>query len=106
MDVMSSLSRRSFLGGLIAAPVVIAAGNLMPLRGLVMPTLDEVKFFSIGEGITNDEIRRAIEIMRRTHVGSAEGTFYLVDGSVVDRYAFHLSHMMIPRWLNGTILVE
>lgn len=30
-------SRRSFLGGLLSAPLVAHSGVLMPLRGLVMP---------------------------------------------------------------------
>ena len=31
------MNRRSFLTGLIAAPVVVRSGVLMPLRGIVMP---------------------------------------------------------------------
>jgi hypothetical protein len=31
------MHRRAFLSGLIAAPLVAASANLMPLRGLVMP---------------------------------------------------------------------
>lgn len=33
----SVLTRRSILRGLFAAPVVVAASSLMPLRGLMMP---------------------------------------------------------------------
>lgn len=32
------MNRRSFLKGLIAAPVVIKASSLMPVRGLIMAT--------------------------------------------------------------------
>lgn len=31
------ISRRSFLGGLIAAPAVVQFANLMPVRGIIMP---------------------------------------------------------------------
>lgn len=38
-DVMSSIiTRRTALRGLFAAPAIVAASSLMPLRGLVMPT--------------------------------------------------------------------
>lgn len=30
------LNRRNFLGGLIAAPAVVAVSSLMPIRGIVM----------------------------------------------------------------------
>lgn len=34
---MPMISRRSFLGGLIAAPAVVQFANLMPVRGIIMP---------------------------------------------------------------------
>jgi hypothetical protein len=38
---MSVLTRRLFLRGLVAAPAVIAADRLMPLRGIILPGDDE-----------------------------------------------------------------
>ncbi len=34
------MDRRSFLGGLIAAPLVAHADNLMRIRGIILPRLD------------------------------------------------------------------
>jgi hypothetical protein len=34
---MMIIARRTFLRGLLAAPAVVAVGNLMPIRGIVMP---------------------------------------------------------------------
>ena len=48
------MNRRSFLRGLIAAPAIVTFGNLMPVRGLIMPwksTLEVVTdgLFEAGE---------------------------------------------------------
>lgn len=34
------MNRRAFLAGLFAAPAIVAADHLMPLRGIVMPVLN------------------------------------------------------------------
>ena len=46
------LSRRGFLGvlaGAVAAPAVVRSGVLMPLRGVVIPTEQEVQAFVNGQ---------------------------------------------------------
>lgn len=39
---MAIITRRSILRGLFAAPALVAASRLMPLRGLVMPEITMV----------------------------------------------------------------
>jgi len=36
---MTILTRRSLLRGLVATPAVVAVSSLMPVRGIVMPTM-------------------------------------------------------------------
>jgi len=43
------LSRRFLLGGLIAAPAVIAAGHLMPLRGIKFDPIYRIQSWPVGQ---------------------------------------------------------
>lgn len=56
------MNRRLFLRGLFAAPVVIAAERLMPLRGIVMPTSHELVRYGGGCFITSDGLNNFIKI--------------------------------------------
>jgi hypothetical protein len=46
--VTEVLSRRSLLGGLLAAPAIVAVGSLMPLRGIKYDPLIRVQSWPIG----------------------------------------------------------
>lgn len=37
LRLITMLNRRSFLSGILAAPAVVRAASLMPVRGIVMP---------------------------------------------------------------------
>jgi len=58
------ISRRNFLGGLIAAPAVVKIGSLMPIKGIIMdfqPPFDYHYFHqqvSLGYTITREAINR------------------------------------------------
>jgi hypothetical protein len=56
------IGRRSFLtglGALIAAPAVVHAGVLMPVRGVVIPTIDIIDHTYYGPALmTVEEITR------------------------------------------------
>ncbi len=62
------ITRRSIMRGLFAAPAVVAASSLMPLRGLVMPVRQsiilqwgiKVSHLSAGDGsaITREDVVR------------------------------------------------
>ena len=54
------LNRRSFLTGLIAAPVVVKAASLMPIRGIIMPVepmLYKIRFAVVTVIVTDDKIQ-------------------------------------------------
>ena len=50
------IHRRSFLKGLIAAPVVVKAASLMPIRGIIMP----IEPYGIGPMLAATEIQARI----------------------------------------------
>lgn len=48
---MNIITRRSILRGLFAAPVVVAAANLMPLRGIVMQVRQSVMVMTTASAL-------------------------------------------------------
>lgn len=67
------MNRRSFLGGLLAAPAIVAVGNIMPVRSsklIATPTIIEVKWRQGGRAcgrvrVTNpDDPTQWIEVER------------------------------------------
>ncbi len=51
------LQRRAFLTGLVAAPLVVSSGVLMPLRGLVLPPIVTNNSLLTMEMITREAVR-------------------------------------------------
>ena len=97
------IDRRSLLRGLFAAPAVVAAASLMPLRGLIMPVRwsdDEITF-----GHTwNLRDDRVIEKLTKYFDGRYHEQ-YLVDGSIVNRttwMAVHRDNAWLAPWINET----
>lgn len=44
---MEKLTRRSFIGGLIAAPAIVAYGNIMPVKSLILPAIEPVTGYMV-----------------------------------------------------------
>lgn len=82
------MNRRSFLRGLIAAPAIVAAGSLMPIRSIerfLLPTL-------WGDGVHDDSA--AIQAL-------IDGKPYIKNGLVVGSSLLNGGHYL----LNKTIIL-
>lgn len=81
---MTVLTRRSFLRGLVAAPAIVAASNIMPIRGLLWSApKDDIFVFNEGyvdivstQILTLDDIKRGIEMLKRQHIDAFGGRHF------------------------------
>ena len=100
---MPDITRRGFLAGLgaglIAAPAIVSAANIMPVRKRLTTfdvtrvrqyEWDETRF--IGEKLTIEDIKRAVAVMDRNNVEPNKDGFYhaiagapLPDGTMIYR---------------------
>jgi|SRR6516162_7492778 hypothetical protein len=78
MDVI--LSRRGFLRGLFAAPAVIAAQRLMPLRGIIMPTDEDMLLVQerIAPGLIDVDAVRNLLLPELFDVRDVRGAYEMI----------------------------
>lgn len=91
---MPDITRRGFLAGLgaglIVAPAIVSAANIMPVSNRWMRGQWEGVRFISDEPLTVEHIRRAIEVMERNNIQPSKDGFYtavagmhLPDGTLI-----------------------
>ena len=108
------LSRRHFLRGLFAAPAVVAAASLMPIRGIVMPVEGWVPitskmpgdvdfvFVAAGDKLTMEDIKKAIWTMRQNSIPPIKRCYLSAEGELIDEGEFYaIPNIMDRPWTVG-----